>query len=102
VLYENGQVAGYADRWNGEEVNSGETPPAGLYSPVRGFGKVWLENAEVRHTLGWATALEQGYTATEQWAVGPDGRLSGVYLTLPGGRVLYIYDSSLWYYANSK
>jgi hypothetical protein len=53
------------------ESDPGITPPAGLLQPIRGFGKVWRNNPEVRDGLGWATGSEkpfsswvQGYTGT--------------------------------------
>ncbi len=41
-------------------------PPAGLFQPTRGFGKVWRENPQVRQDLGWATAPEEAYTGLYQ------------------------------------
>lgn len=38
-------------------------PPAGKFAPVRGFGLVWRTRENVRSSLGWARAPEQGYTA---------------------------------------
>jgi hypothetical protein len=50
---------GYQDRWSeGQPVSGGETPPPGLYEPVRGFGKVWREEQGVRDALGWAVEPE--------------------------------------------
>lgn len=43
---------------------SGESPPAGLLAPVRGFLKVWANNPAVRAGLGWAETAEQGTQAT--------------------------------------
>lgn len=43
---------------------SSETPPAGYFAPVRGFLKIWGNQPSVRNGLGWATAAEQGLTAT--------------------------------------
>jgi len=40
--------------------SGGETPPSGLLEPVRGFGKVWRSNPDVRAALGWAIIPEQG------------------------------------------
>jgi hypothetical protein len=58
----------YEDTWReGEPVSGGMTAPAGLYEPIRGFGKLWRTNAHVRDTLGWATATEQGDQGTEQY-----------------------------------
>lgn len=54
----------FPDRWyEGQPASGGETPPAGLVEPVRGFGKVWRENPAVRQALGWATAPENGEQA---------------------------------------
>ena len=54
------------DLWQGEPILFDEEPPQGLFLPQRGFGKVWVENAWIRHELGWATAVEQGYTMEYQ------------------------------------
>lgn len=43
-----------------------ETPPTGLFAPIRGFLKVWSGNSAVRNGLGWATNNEAGTTATVQ------------------------------------
>jgi hypothetical protein len=43
---------------------SSEVPPAGLFTPIRGFLKIWSGNSAVRNGLGWATSSEQGVTAT--------------------------------------
>lgn len=41
-----------------------DTPPAGRFKPINGFGKVWGNYAEARNALGWGLAAEQGYQAT--------------------------------------
>ncbi len=68
-------------------------PPEGLLQPVRGFGKVWRDNAPVRDALGWATGVE--YPAESQWLdfeggwmmAGPGG--SPVFLMVPQGAPPY-------------
>lgn len=62
VFYNNGTFQRFNDTYNAavDPVSGGETPPAGLFEPVRGFGKVWRENASVRNALGWAIGSEQG------------------------------------------
>lgn len=45
---------------------SSEVPPAGLFTPIRGFLKIWDGNDNVRNGLGWASNTEQGVTATVQ------------------------------------
>jgi hypothetical protein len=76
VLYGNGtpKPAGqppdgfvqYQDTWKeGEPENDPSlTPPAGLYQPVRGFGKVWRTSEQ--NNLGWALSPEQGFQAVVQ------------------------------------
>ena len=41
-------------------------PPAGHFQPVRGFGKVWHENPQVREQLGWALGHELGFDSKLQ------------------------------------
>jgi hypothetical protein len=53
----------FADEWQeGTPIRFDETPPVGRYAPERGFGYVWVHNAEVRSRLGWAVEPEQGET----------------------------------------
>jgi hypothetical protein len=46
----------FSDTW--QEGRDPETPevtvPEGLFAPRRGFGKVWIDNADVRNRIGWA------------------------------------------------
>ena len=58
----------YADTFKDGDPESDPnfTPPAGLIQPVRGFGKVWRDNTEVRDYLGWATAGETGFETWRQ------------------------------------
>ncbi|MEM6528010.1 MAG: hypothetical protein AAF653_06925, partial [Chloroflexota bacterium] len=39
-------------------------PPEGQYEPVRGFGKLWRENQDLRDTLGWGVTPEFGYVSS--------------------------------------
>jgi hypothetical protein len=57
-----------SDTWTEDEPESDPslTPPPGFYQPIRGFGKVWRENARIREALGWAVAPEQGYNGFYQ------------------------------------
>jgi hypothetical protein len=67
----------FADTWReGDAINSGLTPPAGLYEPNRGFGKVWREQRGVRDALGWA--LEQERPETVSYQVFDQGALLSV------------------------
>jgi hypothetical protein len=44
--------------YEGEPASGGETPPPGLYEPIRGFGKLWHSDPHIRNTLGWGAAPE--------------------------------------------
>lgn len=78
----------YPDTWvEGEAVDTGE-PPAGNFAPVRGFGKVWVEQT-LSERLGWAMANEQGYTATiEEYQA--DGNFPSLGISLPGDSVVLL------------
>ncbi len=58
----------FPDTWvEGVDPNSGgEVPPDGLIEPIRGFGKVWRLNPDVRAALGWAVTGELGGVVTLQ------------------------------------
>jgi hypothetical protein len=60
VLTDDGKWASYPNAWRegDPEYTCGEesSPP----TPVRGFGRVWCANPEVREALGAATAAEIG------------------------------------------
>jgi hypothetical protein len=71
VLYDDGQIYAwdaYTDTWNEGDPESDPNivPPPGLYQPLRGFGKVWREQPNVRARLGWATDGEHGYSTAIQ------------------------------------
>ena len=68
VLYDDNTFRRFADTFNSatDPDSGGETPPSGLIEPVRGFGKVWRNNSNVRSRLGWATMAEEAATATVQ------------------------------------
>jgi hypothetical protein len=68
VLYDDGKFTQYKDTWTEgmPESDPSIVPPAGLYQPIRGFGKLWRETPDVRTKLGWATAPEQGFNSVWQ------------------------------------
>jgi hypothetical protein len=57
----------FPDTWNDGDPEPTPTQPApsGLYTPVRGFGKVWREN-NLRLSLGYAIETEQAATGAWQ------------------------------------
>lgn len=69
--------------------NGGETPPPGLFEPIRGFGKVWRANLDIRALLGWARDGEHGENASVQ----AFERGRAVYLAGLGQTFFLIYDA---------
>lgn len=67
ALFNTGRFQRYDDTFNAaiDPPSGGETPPAGLLEPVRGFGKVWRTFGEVR-AMGWAMTEEVGGQSTAQ------------------------------------
>lgn len=63
VLLGDGTYRVYEDTWTADEPDRDPTliPPTDRYQPVRGFGKVWRTQPNVRDQLGWALGLEKGF-----------------------------------------
>ncbi|MAS37919.1 MAG: hypothetical protein CL610_28245 [Anaerolineaceae bacterium] len=68
VLYADGRLQRFDDTFNAavDPASGVENPPAGLVEPIRGFGKIWRNNPDVRSGLGWGTGAETGGNATMQ------------------------------------
>lgn len=90
VLTIDGRYHRYDDTWvQGVDPDSGgEVPPPGLIEPIRGFGKVWRQNPDVRTSLGWAITNELGDTATVQYFE----RGRAIYLPVRGETVILAED----------
>jgi hypothetical protein len=90
ALFSDGRFRRYDDTFvSGVDPDrGGETPPAGLVEPIRGFGKVWRLNPEVRGLLGWARGSEMGNTSSLQ--VFSNGRV--IYLPQLSESVVLIED----------
>ena len=59
-------------------------PPEGRFQPVRGFGKLWRENPEIRQALGWALDSELGHTARYEYHHGGFVNDANSYVPAPG------------------
>lgn len=101
VFYNNGTAVAYADTYTeADEATiraSAEGVAANLFVPVRGFGKVWATYPEVRSGLGWATAPEQGYTASVQNIVlnlVNSQYIYRLFVTRPNGTVVSVANTS--------
>jgi hypothetical protein len=68
-----------------------DEPPQGLIRPLRGFGAVWTNNADVQARLGWATAPESPFDTTIQRGEGQ------IALTSPAGEAIVLLpDGEAW------
>jgi len=97
VLFDDGTYQRFPDAFvEGVDPESDPTivPPAGLYQPTRGFGKVWREGtgAQVRERLGWAIEPEQGGDGAWQ-----DFWRGSMYWIGPLDRIYVIYEYDVDY-----
>jgi hypothetical protein len=81
------------------------SPAANLQQPIRGFGKVWREEPDLRDRLGWAIDIEYGYDTAYRYMHGgyvdDDGNYQagpGVHLltTLGGEKIRFDESNSTW------
>jgi hypothetical protein len=102
VFFDDGTYQTFDDTWVAGQPDSvpGLTPPAGRYMPVRGFGKVWSGDADIRSRLGWALAEERGFQTQLQggW-LRCCSRLNAVnrpiYLRNVEGRIIRLWSGDL-------
>lgn len=78
----------YKDTWQDGDPTPqpASTPPAGLYAPTRGFGKIWNADDSLQSSLGWATEPESAVTGAWQ----PFER--GYALWTPDRVIRFIYE----------
>lgn len=94
-----GQSQKFDDTWTSDEQESDPSivPPEGLYQPIRGFGKVWRNNPEVRERLGWALAPERGYDGAYQvdWR-DPYHVVGSRYIRTADGLIIWLGELNNW------
>jgi hypothetical protein len=85
----------YEDTWTPDQAERDPelTPPPGRYQPIRRFGKLWRENADMRERIGWATAPERGFTGVWQ-PLESEGLGGDVFLRTIDGQVVLF--SGFW------
>jgi LysM repeat protein len=68
VIYNDGTWETFVDTWSEGQTTSDPNivPPPDRYQPVRGIGKLWRENTEVRSRLGWAYEPESAFAGRRQ------------------------------------
>ena len=63
-------------------------PPDQKFQPVRGFGKVWRDNPQVREQLGWGLSRELGFETTYQLKQSMNAEDTILFLRAFNGQVL--------------
>jgi hypothetical protein len=93
-----GPLDSFDDTWLPGEPESDPTivPPDGLYQPIRGFGKLWRSNPEVRARLGWALALEQSFEGAWQIDWRPYYLTGETYLRASDGSLIVFGTMGGW------
>lgn len=68
TLYADGSWTAVDDTWTEDQpaFDPAITAPADRFQPIRGFGKVWRNNRQVRGRVGWALEPERGVNVTVQ------------------------------------
>jgi hypothetical protein len=65
------------------------TVPAGMFQPMRGFGKLWRENRAVGDGLGLGTTPEFGYVSNYEYHPGGTVNAQNQYVPGPGYHILF-------------
>jgi hypothetical protein len=92
VLQVDGRWQTFADTWTEDQPPDDPRlqPPRDLFQPVRGFGKVWRENPDVKEIVGWATTQEAGLLTTIQPFEG------GTLMYMGGDLIRVLYADGTW------
>ncbi len=90
VLIDEGAWFAFEDTYEEGVELTAETPPSGLLAPIRGFGKLWREQTDVRRAVGWATAPERGFTGAVEAFGG------GTLIWSDAKRIFALYADGRW------
>jgi hypothetical protein len=105
VLFDDGTAQSFSDNYQEGDPEPDIKAPPGLYTPIRGFGKVWREGtgARVRERLGWATAPAVTAIAPDPYvpypvaSVTPSGPTPTPVLAGQGGAVQFFSQGMMMY-----
>jgi hypothetical protein len=92
-----GRLSIYRDSWTDTMGNPSANPPAGRFTPQRGFGQVWQALGGSGSALGWALAPELGYDSNgfsqgddnELVVDGPGDTVYGITISSDGGSAVW-------------
>ncbi|MBZ0310377.1 MAG: hypothetical protein K8I82_30225, partial [Anaerolineae bacterium] len=76
-----------------------ESPPEGLFLPAPEFADVWLNEPNVRETLGWATGNAATYTTVHETARETAGKYPYIaeYFYRPDGKLIHTEGNPLYW-----
>jgi hypothetical protein len=106
VFYKDARWQRFDDAWSEDQAQSDPAfiPPAERFQPIRGFGKVWRENLNVRELLGWALGPELAFDSMIQQSAAID-ETSIIFLGTFNGQVFALtshgQDEGNWVIAAS-
>ncbi len=81
------------------ETDPSLVPPADLYQPRRGFGKLWRNIEGLRDALGWATTPEFELASAYTYIAGGYVDTNGAYVPGPGEhRLTTLYGNSISFF----
>ena len=95
VMYDNGQGNGewkvYDDTWADTDPASDPSivPPDGKFQPLRGFGKLWRGNPDIKNKLGFGITPEFGYVSNYEYHPGGLVDAQGKWVPGPGFHILF-------------
>jgi len=89
IFYKAGHWQRFDDSWSEDQIQSDPAfiPPADRFQPIRGFGKVWRENLNVREQLGWALGVELAFDSMMQEQATEIDALGVLFLSTFNGQV---------------
>ncbi|NLE76349.1 MAG: hypothetical protein GX605_06305 [Chloroflexi bacterium] len=93
VLKHDGTWKAYDENWESwrDREKWGYVPPSGLFEPVRGFGKVWMNYLSgPSGPLGWAKSPERGFWGVAQPFV------RGLMLWNDNRTIFVLYNNGTW------
>jgi hypothetical protein len=89
ILFNDNSWRAFEDTWSEDQPENDPSlnPPTEMFQPIRGFGKVWRENPDVRQQLGWALGPELGFETTLQDQGAGEGISNITFLKLFNGQI---------------
>lgn len=89
VFYDDQRWQRLDDTWSEELPDSDPSlvPPEGRFQPIRGFGKVWREQPEIRQLLGWALGVELAFESVLQEQMAEEEEAGVTFLRTFNGQI---------------